>query len=290
MRRGFTLLELMIAVFLLALSATVLMGTQNTSVRMMGYANNTAIVTMLTRAKMQDLEYYVMQTIENDGVQGDYIETLQGNFGEEFGEEYADISWEAIIQSTDITEDAANDFVSSVEKQLFGSGNDEGTLSGNTTVTSYLPEMVGFLPMILNQLGQRIRKVTLTTTWSYLNVEQTLTVSQFITVLKVDAASGVSGSSLSGTNDGTTTTDDSGETGEGGTNNSKKTGSGSSSSKIGGSGSKGSGSSVGGGSGSKGSGGSGSKGSGSGGSKGSGSKGSGSGGSKGSKPSGGGRS
>ncbi len=199
MRRGFTLLEMMIAIFLLALSATVLMGTQNTSVRMMGYANNTAIVTMLTRAKMQDLEYYVMKTIEKDGIEGDYIETLSGNYGEEYGDEYSDITWEAIVQSTDITEDAANDFVESVEKQLFGSSTEDGSLSGNTTVTSYLPEMVSFLPMILNQIGQRIRKVTLTTTWSYLNVEQTLTVSQYITVLAVDASSGVSGANLSET-------------------------------------------------------------------------------------------
>ena len=48
MRRGFTLLELMIAVFILAMAVAVLLGTQSTSMRMMGYANNTSVVTMLT--------------------------------------------------------------------------------------------------------------------------------------------------------------------------------------------------------------------------------------------------
>ena len=83
--------------------------------------------------------------------------------------------------------------------QLYGSGDEEGSLSGNLAITQFLPVMIGYFPVIINQLGQRIRKITLTTTWDYLGVEQTLTVSQFITVLEVDAASGVSGSSVTAT-------------------------------------------------------------------------------------------
>lgn len=192
---GFTLLELMIAIFILALSMTILLGTESTSMRMMGYANNTSVVTMLTRAKMQDMEYEVQRTVAEEGVKEDYTEELSGDFSEEG---YSDITWTAKIQSIELSDDASNNFVESVTNQIYGTGDEGGTLSGNTTVTQFLPMMVSFLPTIINQLGQRIRKITLTTSWDYLGVEQSLTVSQFVVILEVDAASGASGSSVTG--------------------------------------------------------------------------------------------
>ena len=195
-RRGFTLLELMIATFILAMAVAVLLGTQSTSMRLMGYANNTSVVTMLTRSKMQDVEYEVMRIIKEEGVKEDYVEEMEGDFGDQG---YDDIFWHAKIQSIELSEEASNDFVESVTNQLYGTGDEGGTLSGNTTITQFLPMMVSFLPMIINQLGQRIRKITLTTTWDYLGVEQTLTVSQFVVALEVDEASGVSGAGVSGT-------------------------------------------------------------------------------------------
>lgn len=195
MRRGFTLLELMIAIFILAMAVAVLLGTQSTSMRLMGYANNTSVVTMLTRSKMQDIEYEVQQTIKEEGIKEDYVEELTGDFGDQG---YGEISWHALIQSIELTDDASNDFVESVTNQLYGIGDEGGTLSGNTTITQFLPLMVSFMPTIINQLGQRIRKITLTTSWDYLGVEQTLTVSQFVVILDVGEVSGASGSSVSG--------------------------------------------------------------------------------------------
>ena len=169
MRRGFTLLELMIAVFILAMAVAVLLGTQSTSMRMMGYANNTSVVTMLTRSKMQDIEYEVAQTVKKEGIKEKYEETIDGDFRDQG---YGDIKWSALIQSIELSDDASTDFVDSVTKQIYGEGDEGGTLSGNTTITQFLPMMVGFMPQIINQLGQRIRRITLTTTWEYLGVEQ----------------------------------------------------------------------------------------------------------------------
>ncbi|MBR4984870.1 MAG: prepilin-type N-terminal cleavage/methylation domain-containing protein [Proteobacteria bacterium] len=194
-RSGFTLLELMIAIFILAMGMGILLGTQSTSQRLMGYANNTSVVTMLTRSKMQDIEYEVQRQIADEGVEEDYSEEMHGDFGEEG---YEDIEWEAKIQSIELSDDASNNFVEDVTNQLYGSGDEGGTLSGNTTITQFLPLMVSFMPTIINQLGQRIRKITLTTKWDYLGVEQTLTISQFVVILEVDAASGASGSAVSG--------------------------------------------------------------------------------------------
>ena len=199
-KRGFTLIEMMIAIFILATSMAVLLGTQSTSMRLMGYANNTSVITMLTRAKMQDIEYEVQRTIKDEGVKEDYVEEYRGDFSD-IG--YDDIYWEAKVQSIELSADASNDFVESVTNQLYGTGDDTGTLSGNTTITQFLPMMVSFMPTIINQLGQRIRRITLTTTWDYLGVEQSLTVSQFVVILEADAS--VSGSAVSGGGEGENT-------------------------------------------------------------------------------------
>ena len=192
-RRGFTLIEMMVAIFILATSMAILLGTQSTSMRLMGYANNTSVITMLTRSKMQDIEYEVQRTIKDEGVKEDYVESYSGDFSD-IG--YDDIRWEAKVQSIELSDDASNDFVEKVTNQLYGTGDETGTLSGNTTITQFLPMMVSFMPTIINQLGQRIRRITLTTTWDYLGVEQTLTVSQFVVIL--DAGASASGSSVSG--------------------------------------------------------------------------------------------
>lgn len=183
----------MLAIFILALAVTILLGTQSTSMRLMGYANNTSIVTMLTRSKMQDIEYDVLTAIKKDGIKNNYSEEFSGDFDDQGHKE---ITWHALVQSIEINDDAANNFVENVTNQLYGSGDESGSLSGNMAITQFLPLMVSFLPTILNQLGQRIRKITLSTSWDYLGVEQTLTVSQFIVILEVDAASGASGSSV----------------------------------------------------------------------------------------------
>ena len=197
-KSGFTLLELMIAVFILAVGVSILLGTESTSMGMMGYANSTSVVTMLTRSKMQDIEYEVQHQIkkeEEEGLQEDYRESYSGTFKDEG---YDDITWEARVESIELSDDASNSFVESVTEQIYGNGEEGGTLSGNTTVTQFLPTMVGFLPAVINQLGQRIRKITLTTTWDYLGVEQTLTVSEYVVILDAPNASG---SSVSGSVD-----------------------------------------------------------------------------------------
>ena len=186
MRRGFTLLELMIAVFILAMAVAVLLGTQSTSMRMMGYANNTSVVTMLTRSKMQDIEYEVAQTVKKEGIKEKYEETIDGDFRDQG---YGDIKWSALIQSIELSDDASTDFVDSVTKQIYGEGDEGGTLSGNTTITQFLPMMVGFMPQIINQLGQRIRRITLTTTWEYLGVSHSSTQPSSLIVSSAFASS-----------------------------------------------------------------------------------------------------
>ena len=194
MKCAFTLMELMIAVFILAMATAILMGTQSTSLRLTGYANNLSVVTLLTKAKMQDIEYEMLKKIEKEGLKTEHAETLNGDYSEQG---HPQISWTAEINAIEIQDEAANDFVENVTNQLYGSGDEAGSLSGNLAFTQFLPLMVSYLPTIINQLGQRIRKITITTQWEYLGVTQSLTVSQFSVVLAVDSASEASGASAS---------------------------------------------------------------------------------------------
>ena len=172
-RAGFSLLELMMAVFILAIATTILVGTQGTSMRLMGYSNNLSVITMLTRAKMQDIEYEVIA----EGFTEGFAEQKDGDFGDEG---FDDIKWEAIIDAIEIDDDASNDFVQVINEQLYGAGEEAGSLSGNLAFSQFLPLMISYLPTIINQLGRRIRRVTLTVSWEYLGIEQSLTVSQYI--------------------------------------------------------------------------------------------------------------
>jgi prepilin-type N-terminal cleavage/methylation domain-containing protein len=195
--KGFTLLELMIAIFILAMGVAILLGTESTSMRLMGYSNNLSVVNLLTRAKMQDIEYELQQDIAKNGPKEDLLLTDSGDYRDEG---YPDIRWESQIQSIEIDDDASNNFVEDVSAQLYGGGGDEsGSLSGNLAITQFLPIMVSLMPQILNQLGRRIRKITLNTTWDYLGMEQSLTISQFVVVLEVDSS--LSGASVSKSKD-----------------------------------------------------------------------------------------
>ncbi|MDX9722062.1 MAG: type II secretion system protein [Myxococcota bacterium] len=177
-RSGFTLLELMMAIFILAVAATILLGTQSTSLRLMGYSNNLAVAGMLARGKMQDIEYEVL----SEGFTQNFEQTMSGDFSDEG---YDEITWNAVIEAIEIGDDASNDFVAAINEQLYGAGEETGSLSGNLAFSQFLPLMVSYLPNMINQLGQRIRRLTLTIEWEYLGKEQSLTLSQYIVQLEL---------------------------------------------------------------------------------------------------------
>lgn len=173
-RSGFTLMEMLIAISVLAVAATILMGTQSTGTRMLVHANDLSTVVMLTRAKMQDIEYEVLK----DGFVENHEESKSGNFSDEG---YPDVKWEAVIERIEIGDDAANNFVTAMEEQLFGSEEEGGSISGaGIAVGQAVPLLITMLPSMINRIGERIRRITLTITWEHLGHEQSLTVDQYV--------------------------------------------------------------------------------------------------------------
>ena len=87
--RGFTMIEILIAMAILAVAMTALLGTQSSSVVQNDHARHLTVASLLGHDQLLALQTRLMK----DGFQLD-TETDRGNFRER---EYAAFSWEAII-------------------------------------------------------------------------------------------------------------------------------------------------------------------------------------------------
>ena len=171
-RSGFTLLEVLLALSILATSMTILMGTVATSNQQALYANRLTQVSQLARSKMIDVENEVRQ----DGFT-DNITSMSGDFSEQGA---PDVSWEAEIQPVEIPEGVKQDLMGRVNSQLFGGAKQQGSLQGNAAFSSKLPALMGCIPQMINRLGKKVRRVVLIVRFPYGQRTQKLTLSQYI--------------------------------------------------------------------------------------------------------------
>lgn len=171
-RRGFTLLEVLLALAILAASMTVLMGTMANSNQQTVYANKLTNLSHLARSKMIDIEYELMRegTTEN-------IQTMNGDFGEEG---FPDIEWEAEIQPVEIPEKVKEQLLGKVNAQLFGGAESQGSLKGNAAFSSKLPKLIGCIPQMINRIGKKVRRIILVVHYDFAGKERTLTFSQYV--------------------------------------------------------------------------------------------------------------
>jgi general secretion pathway protein I len=179
---GYTLMEVLVALTILATGLTILLGTQASSARMSERANNMALAALLARSKMIDVEHELL----SEGF-SDMEETARGTFRDEGFDE---IEWEALIEVIEITDDAQEEFNTTVYEQLFGDGEGGGSLSGSTAVSSFLPMLMAQIPPMINDMAERSRKVTLTVSWEEGRGDMTLTVQQFVVNLNPGGAEG----------------------------------------------------------------------------------------------------
>lgn len=87
MRRGYTLLEVMIAMAILSISLLVVFQSQSQSVAMMAASRATTMLTLLAQSKMAELETASISSLESGS--GD------------FGADYPDYTWTSSVTSED---------------------------------------------------------------------------------------------------------------------------------------------------------------------------------------------
>lgn len=155
---GFTLLEVLIALAILASALTILMGTMANSGQQAVFANELTTASILARSKMIDIEYELME----EG----FTETGQRFTGDFSDEGRPDITWEAVVNPVEIPETAKEQFLAQVNSQLFGEQS-QGALEGNAAFSAMLPMLIGQLPEMINTIGLKVRRIQLRIEFDY---------------------------------------------------------------------------------------------------------------------------
>ncbi len=204
MRRGFTLLEVMISLSILALALTAIAGINANSFASSNYARGLTIATLLGRSKMLDIEI----ELQKDGF-SESDRKLKGDFSEEG---YDSVSWEAVVRPVDVD-------VSKLVREFFGgeisaeSLPDQmqaffgatGGLEGDDPEGQEVPadqvrallggESIEFIfRQVSETLGNSIREIVLDITWGPEDYPETVRFVQYVTTTgRISAPTGIDG-------------------------------------------------------------------------------------------------
>ena len=100
--RGFTLLEVMIAVAIVAIALTTLLGSQSQSVFFANSAKFETMAALLAQSKMSEITIQAADSLSSDS--GD------------FGEDYSGYAWEATVSDVSIEGlDAVSDYLKQID-------------------------------------------------------------------------------------------------------------------------------------------------------------------------------
>jgi general secretion pathway protein I len=191
--RGFTLLEVMVSLGILAVALTVLSDLNGGVIAMHGYSKKLTVATLLARGKMLDLE----EELRKDGFK-DFDDEKDGDF-EDDG--FPDFAWKAEILRPDVQFDAGQLLSLLGGEQgaagAFGSGGGIAKLLGSAAQN--LPQGTGLdaaaisaamAPLInaqatvfIETIKQAVREVRLTVSWKDGQVEDRFTVTTHMVIL-----------------------------------------------------------------------------------------------------------
>ena len=167
---GFTLLEVMVAVAILAISMGVLLQIVTSNVRATNHAKRTTAATFLARAKMIDVEDYVLDKgfTEND-------EDAHGTFKDQG---YPDMRWEWSIERVELPSDLARQTQDKAKDQTQAAQT--GSLDPMSMMTGFLGGMMSsFIEPVRIGLQESVRRVTVRVLW-----EETARPTQSIEVVQ----------------------------------------------------------------------------------------------------------
>ncbi len=177
---GFTLLEVMIAMSILALALTALMGHQAVSVQMSDYSNRLGQANLLAYGKLLDLEH----TLTKDDM--DALDNCDsGDFRREGMREF---KWKACGYKLEISEGAPEQIADQVMSGISGAfglnlGDSESMGQSALNQLGQVQTSIAAIPMFLQRLEDKIRKVRLEVTWRDGIEDRVLIVERFVTSL-----------------------------------------------------------------------------------------------------------
>lgn len=204
--RGFTLLEVMVSLALLAAALMAVADLAGNALRNHAYARDLSAATLLARGKMAELE----QKYEDQGFK-DFDEEEEGNFSEsgrpdihwklELLKPSADLSAEQLMAmlagTTDVDQLMAKVLGSAGGSALAGASSSASGPSGATSVSPLAGVVTNLLKTQLTAFGEivkrSLREMRLTVSWRDGAVARGFTVTTHLLVLNPRAPNGARG-------------------------------------------------------------------------------------------------
>ncbi len=191
--QGFTLLEVMVALAILAVALVAIADINGQAIRTHSYAKKLSIATMLARSKMVDLESKFIE----EGFTSEFDQKMEGDFSDDGWEEFR---WEAEIIKPELDAANATGMVEGLVSQLGGLGDpgDKPKMSMTASSMSKVGAQAGMAqqaalalaPMIEGQVAtltttieKAVREVRLKVTWEDGAQQEELTVVTHFVVL-----------------------------------------------------------------------------------------------------------
>ena len=167
--RGFTIIEIMVAILLLSVSLVAIFGAQFSAVASTNFARNITMATQLAKCKMSELELEFQKDGFQEGDQqesGDCCEFMEG----EGNADNFTCQWEIkTIVLPDITQMMNSAGADGGVDDDMGGGGMMGGMMGSETGEDMADMGMGMmgavLPMITGLLEQAIRRVTVKVEW-----------------------------------------------------------------------------------------------------------------------------
>lgn len=177
-RRGFTLLEVMVSLGILAVALMAIADLNGGAVRMHVYSRDLTRAVQLARGKMLDLQVL----LRKDGL-SDFSKEYAGDFSDEKDPKY---KWRALVVRPEIELDPAE--LTSMVTSGLGLGAESGSASGpETDPLSMLGPMAGLVDRQFTQMQETlknsVREIRLTVSWKQGNREESFEVTEHVVIL-----------------------------------------------------------------------------------------------------------
>lgn len=172
-QRGFTLLEVLVAVAILAISLTSLLGSQMQALRATRYAQQVTAAAFLAEYQLVEIEYVIQQ--EEDGW-GENDREFEGDFAEQG---WPDMNYSCLVDMIEMPDYTA------IQAAMAAADTDGGGMSDQTGVQDTGEQAVDMLgmvwPMIKEAIEQSIRRSSCKVTWLDGKIEHEFEVMTFWT-------------------------------------------------------------------------------------------------------------
>lgn len=184
-KKGFTLLEVMIAMAILILALTALFGHEGVAIQMSDYSNKMSQAVLLGQGKMLDVEHKMLKDsidIYDDCEDGDFRDVEMRRF-----------KWKACAYKLEIDDGATELMTEQLMAMLAADGGVDPSMMQAAAangpqeqlgqIAGGIFAMIGAVPIFLQQLEDKVRKVRVEVTWRDAVDERVLVLERYITNL-----------------------------------------------------------------------------------------------------------